>query len=394
MFGFSFPTKLTILVIASVTVFYLAYPSSPPTWHFSRVATGYHHVATYYSRPPFRGKTAEIAGQQKDPAYQPKESTAIETGSSEKYATHESVAHHVQDSHHPQESEKPKDEFDDIPEETPEERHCFASGIQSSNPIPKTVNFIWLNETELSFLSYLAMRAALVSLQPDRLNLHCTDLNENNEWLRKLRANITLVRHDLKQEYPRQVEENWQQAHLADMLRLDIIQRDGGIYFDTDIIALQPFDNLLHSPKDIVLGHEGRNRFGLCNGIILGRKRSAFVDRWKASYSNFEVDEWNTHSVILPHDWALLFPEEVCTLSPTVFFWPSWDAKQYMHELLTDAQARDFKRTLAKNNGSMYSNQLAYHAWHHVTPQLNSLTPEIIMTQDTRFNILVRRFLE
>jgi hypothetical protein len=94
MFEFSFLTKLTILVIASVTVFYLAYPSSPPTWHFSRVAAGYHHVATYYSRPPFRGKLAEIAGEQKDSAYLPKESAAIETGSSETYAAHESVAHH------------------------------------------------------------------------------------------------------------------------------------------------------------------------------------------------------------------------------------------------------------------------------------------------------------
>jgi hypothetical protein len=93
MSGFSFLSKLTILVIASVTVFYLAYPSPPPAWHFSRVAAGYHHVATYYTRPPFRGKLAEIAGQQKDSAYQPKEGAAIQTGSSETYATHGSVAH-------------------------------------------------------------------------------------------------------------------------------------------------------------------------------------------------------------------------------------------------------------------------------------------------------------
>jgi hypothetical protein len=57
-------------------------------------------------------------------------------------------------------------------------------------------------------MSYVAMRAALASLQPNRLNLDYTDLNENNEWLGKLRANITLIRHDMKQEYPRQVEEN------------------------------------------------------------------------------------------------------------------------------------------------------------------------------------------
>ncbi|KAJ5761972.1 uncharacterized protein N7511_005354 [Penicillium nucicola] len=365
-------SKLLILVIALVTVLYIAYPSSPSDWKFSRVSAGYHDLATYYSHLR--------AGQHKD--------------SSETYATHETVAQLIQGSHSSSELEKPKDEHADYPEETPEERHCFSSGIKSSSPIPKIVNFIWLNRTELSFVSYLAIRSALVSLQPEQLNLHYTDLNENNEWLIKLRDNITLVHHDMKQEYPRQVEENWHLAHVSDVMRLDILQRDGGIYFDTDIISLHPFDNLLHSPKDMVLGQEGLTRFGLCNGIILGRKGSAFMKRWKESYSTFEVGEWNTHSVMLPKEWSLEFPEEVCKLAPSVFFWPSWDAIEYMHELLTDTQAWDFEQTLASNNGSMYPNQLAYHAWHQVAPQLNSLTPEIVMTRNTRFNILVRRFLE
>ncbi|KAJ5297909.1 hypothetical protein PENANT_c012G02921 [Penicillium antarcticum] len=376
---FSLGSKLSILVIALVTVLYIAYPSSPSGWKLSRVAAGYHDLATHYS-------SLRVV-QQKDPA-------AIENDSSETSANHKVVAKLVQDSNASPESERPKDEYDDIPEETPEERHCFTSGLQSSNPIPKIVNFIWLNRTELSFMSYLAIRSALVSLQPDQLNLHYTDLNENNEWLVKLRDYITLVHHDMKQEYPRQIEENWHLAHVSDVMRLDILQRNGGIYFDTDIIALQPFDNLLHSPKDMVLGQEGRNRFGLCNGIILGRKESAFMDRWKDSYSTFELGEWNKHSVILPNEWSLLFPEEVCKLAPSVFFWPSWDAVEYMHELLTDAQTSNFEQTLASNQGSMYPNQLAYHAWHQVAPQLNSLTPEIIMTRNTRFNILVRRFLE
>lgn len=238
------------------------------------------------------------------------------------------------------------------------------------------------------------MRAALVSLQPDRLNLHYTDLNNGNEWLRKLHANITFIHHDLQQEYPKQIEENWHLAHISDVMRLDILQRDGGIYFDTDVIALQPFDDLLHSPKDTILGNDGRERFGLCNGIILGRKEATFMNRWKASYSSFEVGEWNTHSVILPKVWSLAFPEDFCTLSPSAFFWPSWDSIQYMHEPLTDAQARKFEKTLASHNGSMYPHQLAYHAWHQVAPQLDNLAPEIVMTRSTRFVMLVRRFIE
>lgn len=391
---FNFLAKFAILAIASVTILYLLCTSQPSTWHFNRVAAGYQHATTYYTRPPYKGKPAELAEEQQSSIYHPTESATSAKALTGTDTAIETAAYHVQDPHDPQESEEPQEEFDDIPEETPEERHCSKSGTLSPNPIPKVVNFIWLNRTELSFVSYLAMRAALVSLQPDRLNLHYTDLNDDNEWLRKLHANITLVHHDLKQEYPKQVEENWHLAHVSDVMRLDILQRDGGIYFDTDIIALRPFDGLLHSPKDTILGNEGRDRFGLCNGIILGRKGAAFMDRWKASYSSFEVAEWNTHSVILPKKWSLTFPDEICTLTPSAFFWPSWDSIQYMHELLTDTQARKFEKTLASHNGSMYPHQLAYHAWHQVAPQLDDLTPEIVMTRNTRFNMLVRRFIE
>ncbi|CAL5872196.1 uncharacterized protein PFLUO_LOCUS6455 [Penicillium psychrofluorescens] len=405
MSRFKLYAKLAILAMVLMTTLHLAYPSAASIWHLSRVAAGYQHTATYNFDTPLQEEPAEpnsVKGEQQGSTYQHKERVVFEKESSGTYTTQESVAHQVQSPsgeqsspQDPQEPEKPKDEFDDIPEETAEERHCFKSGIQSPDPIPKVLNFIWLNRRDLSFISYLSIRAALVSLQPDRLNLHHTGLNEDNEWLRKLRANLTLVHHDLNQEYPKQVEENWHLAHVSDVMRLEMIKRDGGIYFDMDIIALQPFDNLLHSPKDVVLGHEGRNRGGLCNGILLGRKGAAFLDRWTASYSTFDVREWNTHSVVLPVQWSLAFPEEVCTLSPQVFFWPSWgDGIEYMHRPLTDSQARGFEKTLASHNGSMYPHQLAYHAWHQVTPQLDNLTPEIIKTQNTRFNMLVRRFLE
>ncbi|KAJ6191056.1 hypothetical protein N7519_001077 [Penicillium mononematosum] len=394
MSRFNFLAKFTILVISSVTILYLLGTPQPTTWHFNRAAAGYQHVTTYYTRPPFKGKPAELAGDQQSSIYRPTESATSAKALTGTNTTIGTTADNIQDPHGLQGLEEPQEEFDDIPEETPEERHCSKSGTLSPNPIPKVVNFIWLNRTELSFVGYLAMRAALVSLQPDRLNLHYTDLNDDNEWLRKLHANITLVHHDLEQEYPKQVEENWYLAHISDVMRLDILHRDGGIYLDTDIIALQPFDDLLHSPKDTVLGNEGRGRFGLCNGIILGRKGAAFMNRWKESYSSFEVGEWNTHSVILPKEWSLAFPEDVCTLSPSAFFWPSWDSIQYMHEPLTDAQAGKFGKTLASHNGSMYPHQLAYHARHQVAPQLDDLTPEIVMTRNTRFNMLVRRFIE
>ena len=83
-------------------------------------------------------------------------------------------------------------------------------------------------------------------------------------------------------------------SHLSDALRLDVLQREGGVYMDMDIIALRSFDTIRNSSRDVVLGHEGGDRHGFCNAIILARKNASFLDRWIKSYVDFDPkNEWN-----------------------------------------------------------------------------------------------------
>lgn len=126
----------------------------------------------------------------------------------------------------------------------------------------------------MSFINYLAIRSALDSLKPDVLELHYAYLDEDNVWFQKLRENdnITLVHHDMAVEYPKQLEQKWQVSHLADALRLDVLYREEGIYLDMDVISLRSFEGLMHSERDVILGHEGGDRHGLCNAVILARR--------------------------------------------------------------------------------------------------------------------------
>ena len=280
---------------------------------------------------------------------------------------------------------------------TATERECISKQMQSSDRIPNIVHVIWLNNPELNFMNYLTMRAALVSLRPDKLMLHYTSLNKDNEWFLKLHNSLTLVPHNLQDEYPVQMEEEWQISHISDLLRLDIIYKEGGIYLDMDVISLQSFDALLHSEKDVILGHEGGDRHGLCNAVIVGRKGSSFVKTWRDSYTTFSRDEWNYHSVILPKELSLQYPEQICTLSPTAFFWPTWTKRhiQYMHEPITSDEAEHTKEIMAANSGALYAQQFAYHGWSQVASSyLNSLNLEEVKNRDSRFNVLVRGFLD
>jgi hypothetical protein len=290
---------------------------------------------------------------------------------------------------------------------TPDEyacQHGFLEYVDRRKPpIPNVVHFIvGLHESDLSFAAYLSIRSALQILQPDLIKLHHTEnLNQRNKYLRKLLHNrrVRLVHHDGKQVQEDLVGSS-HYAHLADILRLKILALEGGIYLDADVYVLQSYDSLLTCPRDVMMGHEGGDRSGLANAVVLARPAAGFITRWFDGYVDFEEGEWNQHSVILPAQLATEpgHEEEICRLSPHAFFWPTWTAShvRWMHEPLTARQAVVTTTALQKNNGSLFEGQLAYHGWNSIAweKHFSRLDEETVRTRPTRFNLMVRRFLD
>ena len=66
-----------------------------------------------------------------------------------------------------------------------------------------------------------------------------------------------------------------------------------------------------------------------------------------------------------------------------------------MHTPLSKIEAQEVKARIAKYGGVLYEDQLVYHVWNHGSYEqyVKRLTPEIMRTEDTRFNILTRSFL-
>jgi hypothetical protein len=67
-----------------------------------------------------------------------------------------------------------------------------------------------------------------------------------------------------------------------------------------------------------------------------------------------------------------------------------------MHEPLSHTDAETTKEMLRFNNGSLFSGQLAYHAWNAALwkDHLSRLDERVIVEEDTRFNLMVRQFLD
>ncbi|PHH93325.1 hypothetical protein CDD83_7110 [Cordyceps sp. RAO-2017] len=293
------------------------------------------------------------------------------------------------------------------------------SELTAANSIPNVAHFIFLQKLPLdhagqgdfNFLSYLSVRSAIVSLKPTKVLLHygyvgdeahrssegdgADPLIRNNEWIERLRHDVEFVRHDGPLNSSLQHSE-----HLADKLRLEILLEHGGIYLDIDAFALRPFTHVLESPHphDVVMGNEGGNRAGLCNAVMAARPNSTFVKRWLETYETADLNaEWNYHSVLLPKQLAGQHPDEICELPPDSFFWPTWTWRhvEWMHEPLDQADTRRWQKRIQRTGGSLFDNQLAYHAWSQMARDryLRRLTPEVVRNEDTRFNLLVRRFI-
>ena len=291
------------------------------------------------------------------------------------------------------------DTYDFTP--TPSEAECARGDpFSQKKPIPNIVHFIILgpHHANLSFPVNLSISSALTVLEPTSLKLHHTEqLNPDDPYLKALLrdSRVQVVHHNLEGLASRMPASS-QSAHLADVLRLQVLYDDGGIYLDTDVFVLNHFRALLNCPQDIVLGNEGGNRWGLCNAVIMARPKAKFIKTWLESYKNFKASEWNYHSVILPKAMSKETPNQICELAPHAFFWPTWTARhvRWMHQPLSYAEVKETEHILIQNSGSLFDGQLAYHAWNAVAKKryLGSLNRTKLLQEDTRFNMMLRRF--
>src|SRR5262249_14317810 len=124
------------------------------------------------------------------------------------------------------------DTYDFVPTEI--ERLCQSGasldGLSTKTAIPNTVHYIiGLHDAELSFAAYLSVLTALRSLDPTTVKLHHTEsLNIGNKYIQSLLQDkrVQLVFHTASGIASKMKQSN-HFAHLADVLRLNVLYEEG-----------------------------------------------------------------------------------------------------------------------------------------------------------------------
>lgn len=233
-----------------------------------------------------------------------------------------------------------------------------------------------------SLSAHVCVASAVAHIRPDVVLFHY-EYEPQGPWWELTRKLVTPV----KITAPREIFGNPvdHPAHRADVVRLERLIEQGGIYLDADVVVHRSFDDLLdHST---VLGTEamGRTTFGTANAVILAEPNAPFLTRWYRHYETFRGRRdkyWSEHSVQLPNALAARHPDEITVLGPRAFFHPIW---------LLDQLELIFNST----KPIVFPDTWATHLWDGRSSRYTRrLTPGDVRRHDTNFHRWARPHLE
>jgi hypothetical protein len=212
--------------------------------------------------------------------------------------------------------------------------------------IPRLVHFVFglrTQEEPFHLLHYLAIESARRTLQPDAVVLHVHHLPYGVYW-DLARPLVELERIEPVPELDdRPVDPAvapYRYAHHADVVRLDVLARHGGIYADIDTLFHRPLPEALwHEPA--VIGREGDVTYpdtgtpepSMSNALLLAEPRSWFITTWRAQIIDAMDGTWSGHSCRLATRLATEHPGSV-HVEPQATFSPFDHTPEAMRSLL------------------------------------------------------------
>ncbi|HET9055590.1 MAG TPA: glycosyltransferase [Chitinophagaceae bacterium] len=278
--------------------------------------------------------------------------------------------------------------------------------------IPNIFHFIFgmaedFGGKPFSLVHYLSIKSAIEVNKPE-VAFFYYQFEPQGEWWDKAKPLLNLQKIVAPDSF--MGKKLYHVAHKADVVRLQALQKHGGIYLDLDTICvkpLQPFFNnsfaigeekkAAYVPKNFrqrikynfrrrlgLLKEKSTAPTGLCNAVLLSEKNSAFINDWLNEYKTFRSKGrdkyWNEHSVKVPEKLAARYPEKLTILGPYVFHYPLYkesDLKMMFEEVHEFPQA------------------CVHHLWESFSwnKYLSKLTIEKIKTENTTYNLIARRFL-
>lgn len=274
--------------------------------------------------------------------------------------------------------------------------------------IPDILHFVFgmapdFGGKPFSLAHFLSVKSAVVLNKPLATYFHY-QYEPEGDWWEKTKPLVKLNKIVAPDEIFGRPLYNF--AHKTDVVRLQMLKQTGGIYFDIDTISVKPLTELLH--QSFVIGQELKPAYvpknwrqqlkfkigwtksnlnknsGLCNAVLLAEKNNEIINLWLDEYKTFRSKGrdkyWNEHSVLVPQRLASLNAEKITQLDPYAFHFPLYDNNglKLMFEEVNE-----------------FPDAYVHHLWESFSWEkyLSKLNIEDIMSRDSTYNLIARRYL-
>lgn len=232
--------------------------------------------------------------------------------------------------------------------------------------IPDLIHVVWLYTGDVEVWVYLHLLSMLVKQPACLLYVHSFETPIGPYW-------------DILESTGRMRLHFWERNvsihgiqpiisfHKSDIIRLQALQRFGGMYLDLDIVLARTVDPL--RTNKFVLGQTGNHK-DICNAVILSTTDSEFLTRWVEEYKNVDFTCYYCHDINVPTDMTIKYPELVALQSHISFF-NNHENTYFSHTKDTEGQGFDYAWVRKNFDGPIYT----HHLWGNLNyPKLTTYT--------------------
>lgn len=169
--------------------------------------------------------------------------------------------------------------------------------------IPNVVHFIypvWPLTRPLSYVNYMAVKMAIAVQKPDKVKFWVNKTPAPSVWWDRIKEMVDVVYTPMDGVY-RNVNIEWPQLQ-SDVTRLEILQREGGIYLDTDMLMLHSMEVLPFLGHDFIIGYEP-GETSMCNALMMAEPEAPFIKLWLDKMPEaLQSKTWAQGGVVTPFE--------------------------------------------------------------------------------------------
>ena len=274
--------------------------------------------------------------------------------------------------------------------------------------VPNIIHFVYgLGQDpapRLHMYQYIALRSAFEVNRPAAVYFHYFVMPRGRWWKHALKFIHTVPHRPFMEHEGRCLAHH---AHKADVLRLLVLHKYGGVYMDIDTVSLRPWKSLF-SHEFVMAWQDSPSMgtvrqgkvYGLCNAAMVSSKQSRFAELWLRTYAHFRSNGrdqfWDEHSVILPANLTEAFPELISqglihTIAAAHMWIPLWN--NIHKELLESGGKSSIRAVLAK-----YPKSFMFHLWVGGGSPHQDLLEKLEASTDwlanTRYGAIARQYVD